>query len=83
MATDTSHEYDYEQRFTKKDLTFFSWYANQHVREIAALVENDGLTAFTFRAILVDFLVGAMVNAEEGDKDVTPQDSPTGKRGTA
>jgi hypothetical protein len=72
-------EYDYEQRFTKKDLTFFTWYANQHVREVMALVENQGLSAFTFRTILVDFLVGAMVNAE----DDSPQDSPTGKRGTA
>jgi hypothetical protein len=74
---------DYEMRFTSRDLRFFDSYANANVRRVEELVNKNGLTAFTFRAILVDFLVSAMVNADEGDKPVTPQDSPTGKRGTA
>jgi len=60
----SADEWEWEQTpFTPSDLYFIERYAAQHYGQISTLVVNETWNEYTFRAVLTDFLLGAVVNA--------------------
>jgi len=62
MAAD---EWEWETKpFTPADLAYIQEYAAAHHGEISTLCINQVWSEYTFQAVLSDFLIGAVVNAQ-------------------